>query len=243
MKRLLPRILQTSAFLAIAGLQSYNIYQDNQTKEAIDKWKLSTNANLATLAQLQTTRYADMDQRLLNSEQNLQQVYEATQQAFGEVNERITANAKQSRALAQQAANTAQNQEQIIAQLQGFGQSLQNLNTRYQQVLQEQAEQINAIGNGLNAVGSNQQEIAQRSAALYQEAQQIYDQMGLLQSQIAQVMQYARQNELRIQQVQQIQEEAIIPTLIEQSNGRQPHRPVEVIRTTTSEPRRKQHPK
>ena len=242
MKRLLPKILQGSAFLVIAGLQGYNVSQNNQTKKAIEEWKLSTNSNLATLAQLQTTRYTDMDQRLLNSEQNLQQVVEATQQAFGEVNERITINARQAQALAQQAATTSQNQEQIIAQMQGFGQSLQSLNTQYQRVLQEQAQQIEALGNGLNAVGGNQQEIAQRSAALYQEAQQIYDQMSLLQSQIAQVMQYARQNELRIQQVQQVQEGAIIPTLIEQSNGRQPHRPVEVIRTTTSQPP-KQHVK
>ena len=223
MKKLLPTALRTGAFLVITGLLCYDIYQDRQTEENIEEWKMSTNANLATLSQLQVARYTEVDQRLQNTEENLGQVYQATQQAFQEVNAKIENNARQSQALIQQAANTAQTQEQIIGQLQGYGQSLQALNNRYQQVLSEQAQQINAIGG-------NQQSLNENSAALYSQLQQLYDQFGLLESQIAATMQYARQNELRTRQVQQVQEEAIIPALTESKNP--PQYPVQIIQST-----------
>ena len=232
MKQLLPKALQTGAFLVVVGLLSFDIYQDKQTEESIEEWKLSTNANLATLSQLQVARYTDMDQRLLNTEENLGKVYEATQQAFQEVNAKIENNARQSQALIQQAANTAQSQEQIIAQLQGYGQSLQALNSRYQQVLAEQAQQINAIGG-------NQQALNQNSAALYSQLEELYGQFGLLESQIAATMQYARQNDLRTRQVQQVQEEAIIPALTQ--SGHAPQHPVRVIRDTNGSPTKKQY--
>ena len=223
MKRLLPTALRTGAFLVITGLLCYDIYQDNQAEANISEWQLATNANLATLSQLQVARYTDMDQRLQNTDENLGKVYEATQQAFQEVNAKIENNARQSQALAQQAANTAQTQEQIVAQLQGYGQSLQALSSRYQQVLAEQAEQINALGG-------NQQALNQNSAALYSELSGLQDHIGLLQSQITATMQYARQNELRTRQVQQVQEEAIIPALNQSQNP--PQYPVQIIQST-----------